>query len=308
MPGRGAAPVPAAFSLIGAGRMGTALALALAAAGSKPLWIAGRSPGSRRRARALLGGGRCTADPVKAAAGAPLVLLGVPDDPLEGLVRALAGSGAVARGSLWIHLSGFHGLEPLSPVEAAGGRAAALHPLQTVSDPATGPERLAGALFTVVARDPEWPLARRIVAAVGGKARRMPAEGRVLYHAAAVLACNDMVALFSLAARLLAKATGAALEGRALLGLLRSTLAGLEQAGPEAALTGPVVRGDVGVVRAHLEALARRAPWALPAYRVLGLEALALARRRRGARYPGADALGRILGEQRGRAAGGRGT
>ncbi len=282
-----------AFSLVGAGRMGTGLALSLVRKGWTPLWISSLRRSSLRKARSLLGGGRGTLDPLRAVAGAPLVLLGVPDDTLVTLVEDLARAGGVAPGSFWIHLSGFHGLEPLEPVRARGGRGLALHPMQTVPDPSEGPDRLSGAFFSLVGAPEDLPFGRALVRELGGKPVVLRGKDRPLYHAAAVLACNDLVALLHLASRVMEEATGGKLGWEALRPLVRATLEGVERLGPEGALTGPVARGDRAVVEGHLEALRARAPWALDVYRLLGLEALDLARRKgRGGRW---DTMERIL-------------
>ncbi len=277
--GRGErSPGERSFSLLGAGRMGTGLALALVKAGWRPLRIWSRKRSSIARARKVLGGGRGTLDPVRASREAPLVVLGVPDDALSPMVDEVARGGGVKEGSFWIHLSGFHGLEPLRAAARARARVLGIHPLQTVPDPREGPARLAGAYFSLVGAPGDLPFGKALVEEVGGRPVVMPPGRRPLYHAAAVLACNDFVALFSLASRVLERATGGELDGRALLVLVRAALEGLERLGPAGALTGPVARGDLGVVEGHLEALGREAPWALEAYRCLGLEALRLAR------------------------------
>ncbi len=283
------------FALVGAGRMGTGLALALVRKGWRPSWVCSRRRASVRRARSLLGGGRGTLDPARAAREAPMVLLGVPDDVLATLVEDLAREGAVRPGSYWIHLSGFHGLEPLAPAAREGARTLGLHPLQTVPDPREGPERLARAWFSLVGSPGDLPFGKALVRELGGKAVVLAGQDRPLYHAAAVLACNDLVALLHLASRVLEEASGGKLGWEAFAPLVRAALEGVEKLGPSRALTGPVVRGDWKVVKGHLEALGRRAPWALDAYKILGLEALGLALERGG--RPGLDTIGRILGK-----------
>ncbi len=286
-------PGPRAFALVGAGRMGTGLALALVRKGWRPSWICSRRRASVRKARSLLGGGRGTLDPLRAARDAPLLVLGVPDDGLAPLVEDLARGGGVRPGSFWIHLSGFHGLEPLAPAAREGARVLGVHPLQTVPDPREGPERLEGAWFSLVGSPRDLPFGKALVRELGGKPVVLPGGNRPLYHAAAVLACNDLVALFHLASRVLEEASGGKLGWEAFVPLVRATLEGVEKLGPSRALTGPVARGDWKVVKGHLEALGRRAPWALEAYRLLGLETLRLAAETGGG--PGLDTIERIL-------------
>jgi predicted short-subunit dehydrogenase-like oxidoreductase (DUF2520 family) len=270
--------------------MGTGLALTLVRAGWPLVRVWGRSDRGKGRARRLLGA-PTTSRLEGALEGADLVLLGVSDDALAEMAARLR---PWAAGRAFVHLSGCHGRDLLAPLAAVGGRTLAIHPLQTVPDPREAPARLAGACFTLVAEPADLPLARRLAAAAGGRGVPVPGRGRPLYHAAAVVACNELTALLDLAARLLDRATAGRLDLAALRPLVEATLAGAMARGPGRALTGPVARGDLEVIRGHLEALGREAPWALATYCRLGLETVSLARRA-GGKEAELDRIERLL-------------
>lgn len=210
-----------------------------------------------------------------AGAEPTLLFLALPDQALPAAARALAG-GSPPAGSAAVHLSGALGLDVLAPAGAAGWTTGSFHPLRPFAG-AVPPAGWAGVLVAVDASTAELQarleeLARRL----GGRPRRVPAEERTLYHAAAVTGSNYVVALAALAAGILESAgwtRGEALE--ALLPLLRGAVESLEAEGLPAALTGPVRRGDVETVERQLAVLEGR-PAAV--YRILGLVALDLAR------------------------------
>lgn len=255
-------------TVVGLGRMGTALALSLARAG----WdVRGWSP--TQRGRELQGvevseGGR------PSTSGAEVVLVAAPDRLVAEATEQLVAAGAVAPGQVVAHASGSLGLAPLAAAAAAGAEVGSLHPLLAA---APGTDSLAGNWAAVdgtdVARDRLTALARD----VGLHPFHVPEDQRVRYHAAASLAANGAVALASLAAGVLGQVGLPPAQAlAALLPLLSSALAGLERVGLPQGLTGPVARGDVEVVRRHLQALA--GDEAEAAYRALSLHALTLAR------------------------------
>ena len=255
------------FALVGPGRAGTSVALALVAAGSRPVAVAGRSidAASTRTAVARFG---VPAVPVAAAgAGAALVVIATPDAAIDDTARELAGS--LEPGALVVHLSGARGLAALASVvelrpDCAVG---ALHPLQTFAAP--DPARLRGAWAAVAGSSAVADLARDL----GTQPFTVDDEHRAAYHAAAVVASNHLVALLGQVERL-ADAAGVPFD--AFLPLVATSLANCAHHGPAAALTGPVSRGDIGTVVAHLDALpdAER-----QTYRALALAALALSGR-----------------------------
>lgn len=195
-----------------------------------------------------------------AGAAVDLLVIATPDAAVAEVATAVTPSAS----TVVVHLSGSLGLAPL----AGHPRAAVLHPLVALPDAARGAARLPGAWFGL-AVDGD-PLARELVAALGGRAVEVGEGDWVRYHAAAVIAANHLVALLGQVDRV-AATVGAPLE--AYLDLARGSLDDVAALGPAAALTGPVRRGDRATVERHLAALPadERA-----AYQVLSSEAARL--------------------------------
>lgn len=246
------------ISVIGAGRVGTALAVALASAGHG---IAAVSTVAHRERVGRLLPGTPVLPPDEVAATGDVVIIAVPDDVLAGLVRSLAG---LRRGCFVVHTSGAHGLEPLRP---AGDLIAAVHPAMTFTGEATP---TAGVTFGVTASPAAEERAARLVADLGGAPEWIAERDRTLYHAALAHGANHLVTLVNEAVDRLRDA-GVRAPERVLRPLLAAALDNSLERG-DAALTGPVSRGDAGTVAGHLEALGAVAPESVPPY-------VALARR-----------------------------
>jgi predicted short-subunit dehydrogenase-like oxidoreductase (DUF2520 family) len=205
--------------------------------------------------------------PPEVVASADLVLMTVPDDVLPGLVAGLAATGAAVEGRLIAHASGRHGLGVLDPVVRAGALPLALHPVMTFTGRPDDIDRLAGISFGVTAPDPLRPVAEALVVEMGGEPVFIAEEQRDLYHAALASGANYLVTLVVQASDLLRDA-GVTHPARMLGPLLSAALDNALRLG-DAALTGPVARGDADTVASHVNALRADAPEALPAYLAL---------------------------------------
>jgi predicted short-subunit dehydrogenase-like oxidoreductase (DUF2520 family) len=252
-----------AVGIVGAGRVGAVLGAALARAGHRVVAAAGVSAESVRRAARLLPGvPLLPADEV--VARADLVLLAVPDDELGPLVAGLAGTGVWRPGQLVAHTSGAHGVGVLAPAAGAGALPLALHPAMTFTGAPEDLDRLPGTSFGVTAPEPLLPVARTLVREVGGEPVEVAEEARPLYHAALVVGANHLVTLVNEATDLLRRA-GVEHPDRVLRPLLEAALDNALRSG-DAALTGPVSRGDAGTVTGHLRTLAEHAPDSVAGY------------------------------------------
>ena len=249
--------------VVGAGRVGAVLSARLRAAGHEVVAAAGDSDASLARIADLLPGVP-NAKPTAVARSCDLLLLTVPDDMLGNVVATLAGAGALHEGQLVVHTSGRHGLAVLEPARAAGARTAAVHPAMTFTGTAVDLDRLAGCVFGLTASAGEREDAERLVADLGGRATWVPEEMRTLYHAGLAHGANHLVTLVTEAMEMLA-AAGVDDPAGTLRPLLGAALDNALEHG-DAALTGPIVRGDVGTVRAHLEDLAANAPQTTASY------------------------------------------
>lgn len=263
------------LAVVGAGRVGTAMAVLLGRAGHRIVAVAGGQATRERAERHLPG--VPVLSPEEAARGAEVVLIGTPDAAIEPVCTALARAGALGAGQAAAHLSGATGLAALGAAEAAGATVLSIHPLQTCPDVEAAVARIPGAAFAVTARTPEGlALGERLARDAGGRPFPLEDARKPVYHAAAVFASNYLVTLTALAAELEAVA-GLPDPMAALEPLQRATLENVLARGPHAALTGPAVRGDAVTVETNLRGLAEHAPWAVPAYVALAELALRLA-------------------------------
>jgi predicted short-subunit dehydrogenase-like oxidoreductase (DUF2520 family) len=251
------------IGVVGAGRVGAVLAAALRSAGHVVTAVSGESPASRTRIETLLPGVPVRS-PVDVARGCDLLLLTVPDDALGDVADALAADGAVRPGQHVVHTSGRHGLAVLAGVAGRGAHVAAMHPALTFTGTDVDLARLRGCSVGVTAAPGARRLVHGLVTDLGGRLHEVPEERRTLYHAGLAHGANHLVTLVAQAADLL-RASGADDPAATLRPLLTAALDNALAYG-DAALTGPVVRGDVGTVRAHLTDLAASAPSTLDSY------------------------------------------
>ena len=299
---------PLTVGVVGAGRVGAVLAAALRAAGHDVVAAAGESDASHDRIAALLPG-VVNDKPSAVARACELLLLTVPDDMLLNVVSMLSASGAIHEGQLVVHSSGRHGLAVLEDAVAVGARAVALHPAMTFTGTVIDLPRLPGCVYGVTAGEGEREVTERLVADLGGRPMWVEEERRTLYHAALAHGANHLVTLVTQAMEMLTVAGGADPAGT-LRPLLSAALDNALAQG-DSALTGPIARGDLNTVAAHLDDIAASAPHTLPSYVAMARDTLdrvvvdgrllPIRAARIAALLEAAEAAGAV--EQRGRAA-----
>lgn len=255
------------MAVIGPGRVGTLLTASLARAGWRPVAIAGGRAEARERVATLVAGCRPYASTTDAVSGVDLVVLATPDDVLEQVVTDLARDDALHEGQRVVHVAGSVGLAPLRRARLAGAGVAACHPAMTVPAGADDPDLLVGAAWAVTAPAGDRAWARDLVVDLGGDPHDVPDDVRGLYHAGLALGSNAAAAAVVVARQLL---LAARIEDPAtfLAPLVRRSVDNALAHGATA-LTGPVVRGDVGTVAGHLAALGADVPELQAAYRDL---------------------------------------
>jgi predicted short-subunit dehydrogenase-like oxidoreductase (DUF2520 family) len=251
------------LGVIGAGRVGAVLGSALRQRGHEVVSVAGESDASVRRAADLLPGVPVL-KPTAVARSCDVLLLTVPDDMLENVVTQLAASGALRAGQYVVHTSGSHGLRVLDPAAAVGARPVAMHPAMTFTGTTRDLDRIPDCVFGVTAGPRERDWVAGLVAELGGSVMWVPEELRSLYHAGLAHGANHLVTLVTQAMELLG-AAGADDPAAILRPLLQAALDNALAEG-DSALTGPIVRGDVNTVRAHLAEISANAPDTLPSY------------------------------------------
>ena len=280
----GLRPARLKVGIISAGRVGSALGIALERADHVVVACCAVSAASRRRAA-----GRLPDTPIlspdQVAASSELLLLAVPDAELAALVSGLAAVGAVKPGTIVAHTSGANGVGILSPLTELGCLPLAIHPAMTFTGADEDIVRLADTCFGITAADEiGYAIAQALVLEIGGEPFRVLEDARPLYHAALAHASNHLVTLISDAAEALRAALwGAELLGQQTVvdepgGLAERVIAPLARAALEntlargqAALTGPVARGDATAVAGHLAAFAEVSPELADAYRAAAL-------------------------------------
>lgn len=271
--------------VLGTGRVGSALARAL---GPALVGVTGRSPADVRRLA-----DECSV-PALDPTGLPdadLVVLAVSDDQIPSVAGGLA---STTRPGAVVHCSGATGRDALGACAERGWTTGAWHPFQAFATRAS--EVRAGTMWTITADEPLAETLGTLTEAVGGIPYRLADEHRRAYHAAASLAVIAAVTALAEADAVLGDCgLDDAPTTAALVDLVTGSLSGVRTVGPAQGLTGPLVRGDVGTVRAHLDALAGH-PRAARLYSASAAAAVPLLRER-GLPDVVVDAVGRTLGD-----------
>lgn len=268
---------PPVVGIVGAGAVGTALGVALSRAGWSVAAVASRDEPRRERFRALVPGARAFAEATALLDEVELIILAVPDDAIPTLAADLRMYG----GQAMVHTSGALGAEVLEPARAAGTQIGAFHPLVAFADTERAVAAMQGATVAVEGDDQLASLLATMAEAIGATAVRLTPGSKAAYHAAAMLAAGGVVALLDAIAEL-GRVAGLDEPGALAIygGLVEQTLGNARALGIARALTGPMVRGDVGTIRRHVAALERSAPDVLPLYRAIAEREIAIAEAR----------------------------
>jgi predicted short-subunit dehydrogenase-like oxidoreductase (DUF2520 family) len=259
-----------AVSIVGAGRMGQGLALALIQLG-REVTLLGRGP---RETLAPF----CwpSAEWAAAIRASELILVATPDAAIGAAAASLLATGAVERRHVVLHLSGLLDRRALAVLEPTGAALGSLHPLQTVADSRTAPERLRGAFAGIEGDDRAMDAAGALAGTLGMRPVRVPSAGKADYHLGATFVANYAAALLALGQSFAERAgIPQPLADELYRPLLGGAAENLVALGPAAALTGAVRRGDLATIVAHLSRLSGRER---RLYCDLGKVALGLAR------------------------------
>jgi predicted short-subunit dehydrogenase-like oxidoreductase (DUF2520 family) len=268
---------PPVIGIVGAGAVGTALGVALVRGGWPVHAVSSRDPARRERFRQLVEGSRGFAEAAALVEEVELIVVAVPDDAIASVAAGLR----MYSGQAMVHTSGLLGAEVLVPAMAAGTQIGSFHPLVAFADVERAVEALHGATVAIEGDDQLAALLGRMAEAIGAVPVRLAPGAKAAYHAAAVLAAGGFVALLDAIAELgrvagLDEAGSLAIYGR----LIEQTLGNARALGIRAALTGPMTRGDVGTLEAHLVAMREHAPAAVDLYVAAAEREIALAEAR----------------------------
>lgn len=278
LPAHGSEPT---LSIIGAGRVASTLGRVLAAHAAVQIGnVLARHAASARATVDFIGAGT----PVTAYTdlrAADVYLLAVPDDQIATCCAQLVASGVLCQGAVVFHCSGALEAEVLTTARQAGAAVASLHPVRSFADPAAVADDFAGTCCGIEGDRAATDLLRKMFEAAGARVIPIDAAHKTLYHAAAVFASNYVVTLIDVAMQVYGQAGVApAVALEMIAPLLRESAENAFRLGPEAALTGPVARGDTGTVMRQQAALAAWHPAHADLYALLADATAALAAHR----------------------------
>jgi predicted short-subunit dehydrogenase-like oxidoreductase (DUF2520 family) len=261
---------PKAFAIIGAGKVGTAIGHTLQKKEFNIVAVASRTQESLDRARDFIFGFK-TQDVIEASKLADVIILTTNDDQVEPVCEKIAQNGGFDAQDVVFHVSGALSLDVLDYAKAKGAKVGSIHPLQSFATVEGAVSQLPGSVFGVTAEKEVLPLAREIVEALGGTVVVVKDEDKSLYHAAACVASNYFVGLIHFAQSIYeGLGVSKELALKALLPLIKGTLANMESQGTAKALTGPIARGDLEPIKRHLDAFRSKIPEKKKLYCELG--------------------------------------
>jgi predicted short-subunit dehydrogenase-like oxidoreductase (DUF2520 family) len=261
--------MPKSLAIVGAGRVGRGLGRRLRELGWKILVVTARSETNARKAMRFIGAGRAQVGITRQILVARTILLTVADDAIASAAAELARiGGEELSNKIVLHTSGAQGSLVLEPVRACGVAVGSMHPLQSFSGVSVPP--LEGRIFAIEGDKAAVRMARSLTRSLGGVPVQIAADKKTLYHAAGAFAAGHLLALEESGVQMLMASGMRRGEAvRALLSLSRQVLEHYERLGPQKAWTGPLSRGDYGVVAAHEQALLEFQPEFLEAYQAL---------------------------------------
>jgi predicted short-subunit dehydrogenase-like oxidoreductase (DUF2520 family) len=262
------------IGFIGAGTTGTALAVRLSQRGCPVVAVFSRTLSSAQKLARVVPNCQVYHTGREVAYAAELVFITTPDD----VIAQVCGEIQWHEGQSVVHCSGAHSVDILEPAKKLGAAVGSFHPLQTFADVNQALENLPGSTFALEAEETLLSVLKELTSLLNGTWVVLKPGDKVLYHAAAVFACNYLVTLVKLALDLWQDFGVPSKEAtRALLPLLNGTINNIENIGLPDCLTGPVARGDSGTIMKHLSAIEARSPALLTTYKELGYQTIPIA-------------------------------
>ncbi|MGA1840464.1 MAG: Rossmann-like and DUF2520 domain-containing protein [bacterium] len=267
------------LAVIGAGRVGCAMAFLSREKGYEITGLCCQHPEEAQNAADFLNK-RCAA---KKAPGlwlrdANLILITTPDDVIGQVCSQIVDSEYIKPGSVIAHCSGAHPSSILKPAADIGCPTGSLHPLQSCATKEMAISLLPGSYFCIEGSEEAKIVLKDLVMSIGGNILEIATDDKPLYHASAAVASNFLIALINFALSLYETIGIEREKGlQALSPLFEGTIRNIKAMGIPEALTGPIMRGDLGTVKAHLEAIKNRTPYYLSLYCALGIETTKIA-------------------------------
>ncbi len=267
----------ATIAIIGMGKVGTAVGYLLKSAGYSVIALAGRSDESIASGTKYIGS-TTYSTPSQAASQASCIFITTTDDAIKPVCDTITLDGAVGPDKIVVHMSGAGGLDLLESARSSGASVASIHPIQTFATIDSAIDTIPGSSFGITAQEAIKDFCLQIVKDIGGIPFIIAEEDKPLYHAAACIASNYLVALINIVVEIY-QSIGMSREEsiNAFWPLVAGTIKNIPLHGTIQSLTGPIARGDTGTVRKHHEAFQNKLPHLLSFYKEMGMFAVDIA-------------------------------
>jgi len=267
------------IAIIGAGRVGTAMAAMLAKDGHRISGVASRNRDDAEHCARLTDADMISTNPVDVAVGAKMIFLTVTDDQIGPVCQSLAANNGFRRGQIIVHASGALSSNVLEPAAKKGCHVVSVHPFQSFATSEQAMQNLPGSYFGIEGSKEAASIMEKLVPeAFGGTVIPLDERIKPVYHAAACIASSFLVVLTQASTELLLQVGLEKEEAvKVLIPLLRGTVENINFLGLPKSLTGPIERGDVQTIKEHLSSVEARRPRVASLYRELGLKALDIA-------------------------------
>lgn len=262
------------IGFIGAGTVGIALAVRLSSRDYQVTTVSSRSRSSAQKLADAVSSCQAFNNNQDVADAAELVFITTPDDTITSVASEIQWH----QGQSIVHCSGALSTDILEPAKKLGAKVGSFHPLQTFAGVKQAIENMPGSTFALEAEGSLLNTLKDMAIALDGHWIELKASDKVVYHAAAVVACNYLVTLVKLAADLWQSfGIPQSQATRALLPLIQGTIHNIDAVGIPQALTGPIARGDIETIKKHLDALQQATPALVSIYQELGLHTVPIA-------------------------------
>jgi predicted short-subunit dehydrogenase-like oxidoreductase (DUF2520 family) len=267
------------IAIIGCGKVGTSLAFFLSKTGYRISALFSKTRASAEKTAGLMNGPAAAKSSWAAAQTADVILITTPDDVIAGACQIIADHDGFRKGTTVLHCSGALPSTILSSAKDAGAFIGSMHPLQSFAAARTDINPFKGINMAVEGDSQAVTLAAALATDLGAQVHTIRTEGKTLYHAAAVAASNYLVTILDQALKMLAAAGIEPADGFTILKpLIEGTLNNIEKIGIPEALTGPIARGDLDTVAAHIEHIMAQVPELKALYCRLGIDTAGIAR------------------------------
>lgn len=284
------------IGIIGAGKVGIAIASVLKAKGFEVAAIASRRQESLDMAKRYVGDGTTYTLAIRDVVETSNVIgVTVQDREIPGVAREIAGSFQDLTGKVFFHTSGAHTAAELKPLDGRGANLGSLHPLQTFPDIESGIAAIPSTYIFIEGDEVAVASLEKIASHLGSTVVHIESSHKVLYHLSAVFVCNLLCALLYQGEQIM---ESIGIDLVPFYPIIKTTLSNIEAKGPLSSLTGPVVRGDSGTMAAHMAAM-KDMPQAASVYKELSIVALEMAKKRGALSEEQAKALERVLGGEK---------